>query len=273
MKTTTLAICASLFISSIAVSQASTPPAEQPQGRPTGGGPGGPGGPGSQGGPEGQGGPGGQGGGQGATQLVQRLMQSDKNGDGKLSAEELPPQFAEIFPVIDTNKDGLLDQTEILVLAKSQGEARGGPRGGRGGAGGAPQNFEGAMKQVNRGFKGLKGSQFDATTKAKDLEQVQNIQAGLVAAKGMASSVRMAPQAKAKYGDDNGKYVMDMRTQLLAALTISVALESAVLAGDSAAAKAAVAKLEVSEDKGHEEFQPDEDEQPAAKPAAPAGAK
>ncbi len=270
MKTTTLAICASLFISSIAVSQASTPPAEQPQGRPTGGGPGGPGGPGSQGGPEGQGGPGG---GQGATQLVQRLMQSDKDGDGKLSAEELPPQFVEIFPAIDTNKDGFLDQTEILVLAKSQGEGRGGPRGGRGGAGGAPQNFEGAMKQVNRGFKGLKGSQFDATTKAKDLEQVQNIQAGLVAAKGMASSVRMAPQAKAKYGDDNGKYVMDMRTQLLAALTISVALESAVLAGDSAAAKAAVAKLEVSEDKGHEEFQPDEDEQPAAKPAAPAGAK
>jgi EF hand len=263
MKTTTLAICASLFISSIAVSQASTPPAEQPQGRPTGGGSGGPGG------PEGQGGPGGQ----GATQLVQRLMQSDKNGDGKLSAEELPPQFAEIFPVIDTNKDGLLDQTEILVLAKSQGEARGGPRGGRGGAGGAPQNFDGAMKQVNRGFKGLKGSEFDATTKAKDLEQVQIIQSGLVAAKGMASSVRMAPQAKAKYGDDNGKYVMDMRTQLLAALTISVALESAVLAGDSAAAKAAVAKLELSEDKGHEEFQPDEDEQPAAKPAAPAGAK
>ncbi|MFZ4643719.1 MAG: hypothetical protein ACOYMU_10265, partial [Phycisphaerales bacterium] len=81
MKTTTLAICASLFISSIAVSQASTPPAEQPQGRPTGAGPGGPGG---QGGPEGQGGPGG---GQGATQLVQRLMQSDKDGDGKLSAE------------------------------------------------------------------------------------------------------------------------------------------------------------------------------------------
>jgi len=267
MKTTTFAICASLFISSIALSQASTPPAEQPQGRPTGGGPGGPGGPG------GSGGPGGPSGGQGAEQLVQRLMQSDKDGDGKLSAEELPPQFVEIFPAIDTNKDGFLDQAEILVLAKSQGEGRGGARGARGGSGGAPQNFDGAMKQVNRGFKGLKGSAFDATSKTKDLEQVQNIQAGLVAAKGMASSVRMAPQAKAKYGDENGKYVMDMRMQLLAALTTSMALESAVLAGDTEAAKSAFAKLDHQEDEGHESFKPEEDEKPAAKPAVPASAK
>ncbi len=270
MKTTTLAICASLFVSSLALSQASTPPAEQPQGRPTGGGPGGPGGPDGPGGPGGLGGPGG---GQGAAQLVQRLMQSDKDGDGKLSAEELPPQFAEIFPAIDTNKDGFLDQNEILLLAKSQGEGRGGARGARGGAGGAPQNFEGAMKQVNRGFKGLKGSAFDATTKAKDLEQVQNIQAGLVAAKGMCSTVRMAPQAKAKYGDDNTKYQLDMRTQLIASLTTAIALESAVLAGDAAAAKSAFAKLDHQEDEGHESFKAEEDEKPAAKPAVPASAK
>ncbi|GDY06136.1 hypothetical protein LBMAG51_09230 [Phycisphaerae bacterium] len=275
MKMTTLIACSSILLSSIAFAQ--SPPTDPPQGRPAGAGQGGPG---RQGGP-GAGGQGQGGGGQGqgapsGAQLAQRLMQADANGDGKLSIEELPPQFAEIFPTIDTNKDGFLEESEILVLASSQGEARGGPRGGRGGAGGAPQNFEGAMKQVNRGFKGLKDSAFDATTKTKDLEQIQNVQAGLVAAKGMSSSVRMAPQAKAKYGDDNAKYLMDMRMQLLAALTTSLELESAVLAGNSAAAKAAVAKLDASEDKGHTEFQPDEDEKPAApvaKPAAPAGAK
>ena len=270
MKTTTLAICASILLSSIAFAQ--SPPTDPPQGRPAGAGQGGPSRQGGQGG-EGQG-QGGQGqGGPSGAQLAQRLMQADANGDGKLSLEELPPQFAEIFPVIDINKDGFLEESEILVLANSQGEGRGPARGGRGGAGGAPQNFEGAMKQVNRGFKGLKDSAFDVTTKTKDLEQIQNVQAGLVAAKGMASSVRMAPQAKAKYGDDNAKYLMDMRMQLLAALTTSLELESAVLTGDSAAAKAAVAKLDASEDKGHTEFQPDEDEKPAAKPAAPAGTK
>ncbi len=256
MNSTNLAICTSILLSSIAFAQ--SPPTDPPQGRPAGAGQGG--------GGQGQGGPSG-------AQLAQRLMQADANGDGKLSADELPPQFVEVFASIDANKDGFLDEAEILVLAKAQGEGRGPARAGRGGA---PQNFEGAMKQVNRGFKGLEDSAFDATTKTKDLEQIQNVQAGLVAAKGMASSVRMAPQAKAKYGDDIAKYLLDMRMQLLAALAISLELESAVLAGDTAAAKAAVAKLDASEHKGHNDFQPDEDEKPeppVAKPAAPTGTK
>lgn len=252
---TSLIACTSFLLSSIAFSQ--SPPTDLPQDGQAGARQGGPAGPGS--------------GQAGAAQLTQRLMQADANGDGKLSREELPPQFGEIFPVIDTNKDGFLEESEILVLASTQGGGGGG--GVRSGSGGAPQNFEGAMKQVNRGFKGLEKSTFDATTKTKDLQQIQNVQAGLVAAKGMVSTVRMAPQAKAKYADDIAKYLLDMRMQLLVTLSISLELESAVLAGDSAAAKAAVEKLEASQEKGHEEFQPDEDEQPAAKPAAPAGTK
>lgn len=249
MNLTSTAVCASIFISSIAFAQA---PADPAAGGFTGG----------------SGRPGGQ-------QLSQRLLQGDANGDGKLSVEELPPQFHEVFAVVDTNKDGFLDEAEIAALVKTQGEGfgesrgegRGAARGGRGGAGGAPQNYGGAMKQINRGFKGLKSSAFDSTTLAKDLEQIQNVQAGLVAAKGMASTVRMAPQAKAKYGDDNAKYQRDLRTQLIAALTTAIALESAVLAGDQAAAKAAVAKLDHAEDTGHEAFAAEEDEKPAQKPA------
>lgn len=205
-------------------------------------------------------------------------MQMDANGDGMLSSEELPPQFAQVFPIVDLNKDGLLDASEIAALAKTQGgaqgEGRGGARGGRGAAGGAPQNFEGAMKQANRGFKELKASVFDASTKTKDLEQIQLVQAGLITAKGMASSVRMARQAKAKYGEDVEKYQADMRAQLIRALLIAIDVERAVIAGDSAAAKATVVKLDQAEDTGHDNFRDEEDEDaPPAKPAAPSGAK
>jgi len=266
MTLKTISSCVSIFIATVVFAQSPSDPASPPSVPPAGG-------------------AGARQGGGGGEQLSQRLMQMDANGDGMLSPEELPPQFAQVFPIVDLNKDGLLDASEIAALAKmaggAQGEGRGGALGGRGAAGAAPQNFEGAMKQANRGFKGLKDSAFDASTKTKDLEQIQLVQAGLITAKGMASSVRMAPQAKAKYGEDVAKYQADMRAQLILTLLIAIDVERAIIAGDSAAAKATVAKLDHAEDTGHENFRDEQEEEeapapkpanPPAKPAAPRGA-
>lgn len=125
------------------------------------------------------------------------------------------------------------------------------------------------MKRVERGFEALEESALDATTKTKDLEAVQSVQAGIVAAKGMCATVKMTPAAKAKYGEDTAKYLLDIRTQLIAALTLSLTLEQALLAGDQKAAKDAVAKLEHQEHESHDTFKPaDEDEKKSDKPAS-----
>ena len=191
-------------------------------------------------------------------QIAKRLLQEDKNGDGKLSQDELPQQLRQAFEAMDTNHDGLLDESEVLAFSKMMA-SRESSRGG--GAGGGAQNFEGAMKQTNRGFKALEKSTFDPAGKAQDLASIQMVQAGLLAAKGMISTVKMAPQAKEKYGNDTAKFESDMRSQLLATLTLSIALENAVIRGDAAGAKELVSKLDAEEEEGHEMFKPQENEE------------
>lgn len=80
------------------------------------GGPGAPGGPGG-----GRGGPGG--GGQNVDEIVARLLQFDRNGDGKLSKDELPERMAAMMERGDTNKDGFLSREELTELAKAQAAA------------------------------------------------------------------------------------------------------------------------------------------------------
>ncbi len=273
MKINTIGGCLSILLSSIAFAQSpAAPPSDpasgdqqgapqspprQPQGEPGAG-------------PRGQGGQGGQGG----QQFAQRLLQADANGDGKLNADELPPQLREQLAVIDINKDGVLDETEIIAIARTQG----GTRGGRGGAGGAPQNFEGAMKQVNRAFKALNASALDASSRARDLEQIQSVQSGLLAAKGLSASVQMAPQAKAKYGDDVAKYQTDLRTQLIASISTALAIETAILAEHTKTVKTLLETLDEQEEDGHKDFQPEDDDAVPTpleekSPPAPAGAK
>ncbi|MBI5534814.1 MAG: EF-hand domain-containing protein [Deltaproteobacteria bacterium] len=50
----------------------------------------------------------------------------DKDGNGSISKAEAPPRLLEHFDAIDTNKDGVLDQTELQAARKAhQGQGRG----------------------------------------------------------------------------------------------------------------------------------------------------
>ena len=222
-----------------------------------------PGGPGGQDGQR-QGGRGGD-----PAQLIERMMQQDANGDGKLAKDEMPPQLAErMFERADTNKDGFIDKAELEAFAKAGGMrgpgGQGGPggqRGGQGGGqGGAPMNVEGAMKQMNGAYKALKASAFDAASKGADLEAVQRLQMAVVGAKGGAGTLRMTDEAKSKFGADKAAFEAGYRRKMLETLKIAVELETAILDGKSAEAKALVGKLHDMEESGHDVFKGEEEE-------------
>lgn len=204
------------------------------------------------------------------SQLVDRMMAADANGDGKLSKDELGGRADRIFEVADTNGDGFLERTEIVVFAQNQprqgpgGErGPGGPPGeggreGRRGGGGQPMSLEGAMKQANRAMRSLKDSAFDTSSRASDLEQVQTLTVALVNAKGMGGSTPMSKAAKAKFGDDKAAFQTSFRQHMITAITEALALESAILAGKSADAKAAFGRVHAAEEAGHQLFAEEE---------------
>ena len=89
------------------------------------------GGPGGEGG-RGRGGFGGPpGGGPGA--FVDGLLErQDKNGDGKLSGDEIPERMRENLARVDTNNDKVVDRAELEKMAE-RFQGGGGPGGGPGG--------------------------------------------------------------------------------------------------------------------------------------------
>lgn len=74
-------------------------------------------------------------------EMVRRLMEFDKNSDGKLAKDELPERVQAMMDRADADKDGFLSKDEIRKLAESQSRpADGGGRGGReGGREGGPR--------------------------------------------------------------------------------------------------------------------------------------
>ena len=96
---------------------------------------------GGRGGPDGggRGGPDGGGGGFDASEMVNRMMQNDKNKDGKLTKDELPSERMQgLIDRADKDGDGAASKAELTEMASSQmGSGRGGGgQGGRGGQGG-----------------------------------------------------------------------------------------------------------------------------------------
>ena len=65
-------------------------------------------------------------------ELLRRLKEADKNGDGKISKEEAPDQMKDRFDRIDANGDGQLDETEIKAMLERMRDFGGRrPEGGR----------------------------------------------------------------------------------------------------------------------------------------------
>jgi collagen type III alpha len=87
------------------------------------------------------------GGGRDPAQFIDRLMQADANGDGKISKEEAPERLAANFDAADQNGDGFWDKSDLSEIAARFGGRRGGdrgqgpPPGGPGGMGGSPEEF------------------------------------------------------------------------------------------------------------------------------------
>lgn len=75
--------------------------------------------------------------------LVNTLLQFDRNSDGKLSKDEVPERMQGLFARGDADKDGFLTKAELEKMAAAQGPGPGaeGPR-GPGGPGG-PEGFRG----------------------------------------------------------------------------------------------------------------------------------
>lgn len=81
-----------------------------------------------------------------ADDLVERVMKHDKNGDGKVTREELPERMHQLIEQGDANKDGALDKEELKKLAAKLGQ-EGPPRGPRG-PGGPPPGPPGGLERT-----------------------------------------------------------------------------------------------------------------------------
>jgi hypothetical protein len=92
--------------------------------------------------------------------IVERIMSFDKNGDGKVTADELPERMQHLIAMGDTNKDGVLDKEEVRALAVTL-EALGGLLNGGGPPGGkGPPNFVRAVDDLE-----LQGDVYQKATK------------------------------------------------------------------------------------------------------------
>ncbi len=106
-----------------------------------------------------------------ADDTVQTLMALDRNGDGKISKDELPERMQGMLERGDENKDGVLNADEVRKLAASQAPSAG--QAGRGGRG--PEGAEFAMMRMDRVLAAV-DSDADGTISS---EEIRNSSAAL----------------------------------------------------------------------------------------------
>ena len=98
------------------------------------------------------------GGGGSVEELVGRIMAMDKNGDGKLTQDELPERMQSLMTRGDENKDGVLTKEEVTKLAQKEASASGGGPGELGERGeGGRGRFGGPGGRGEGGFRGGRG--------------------------------------------------------------------------------------------------------------------
>jgi len=108
----------------------------------------------------GRGGPGGGfgpgfGGGVSPEQMVQQMARLDRNGDGKLSPQEVPEQMRRMLQGRDTDRDGAISAQELEAAARAMGDRFGGRNFGPGGQGGpGGRDFGGRFDRGERGDRG-----------------------------------------------------------------------------------------------------------------------
>jgi EF hand len=93
--------------------------------------------------------------------MIDRVMENDKNGDGKLSKNEIPRHLAQMLAGADTNGDGTIDRAEVAACMQGARQGIGGTAGGAngsnsfaGGAGGDPRPGGPNLMQFDRNGDG-----------------------------------------------------------------------------------------------------------------------
>jgi hypothetical protein len=207
--------------------------------------------------------------------FVDRILENDANGDGKISREEMGEgRAARIFDAADANKDDLLDRAELEAFMQQR--FQNGPGQGRnpnapdaqapGGPGGAPavavpsaEMFHNGMEVSGRAMRRLNRSEFAEETRMGDLALIQTVQRGLMDAKMSYMQAEVSEEAVAKFAADPAQLRTELRMQLTRALQASLDFEMALLEGDTKSATEFMSKLKNIQGRGHDMFEPKED--------------
>lgn len=132
--------------------------------------------------------------------------------------------------------------------AVRQGER---PRAAQPGGGADARSVEGAMKEMGRRLRSLSENIDQADKKEQNLQDVTAFQRAAFVAKG-------SKPAKLK-GDDPTKALEGYRREQIKLLAMSLELETHILDGKTAEAKAMIGKIKAHRDSAHDQFQVEEE--------------
>lgn len=192
--------------------------------------------------------------------FVERLMASDKNGDGVLTSDEVAGTPMErVFERVDGDGDGSLDRREIEQFAASRPGPRPGepasdaPRPARpegvtpaaeaprvrpaGEGGDRPEDrllFRDHLVRAGEAVKALGAADLSEANLDANLEQVAALQHSLLAAKVRTRTAPLTDEGRAELGP---KPQIELKRRLLKMLRTSLDLEESLLMGDASAAK------------------------------------